>query len=261
MLPPRPRNATQPSLHVRLLRQHPEKLGTRAATVDSHQQAALPFRQHAGRRRISRATNSRGATHSLSVGYGHGSQSGPGAVVRPALALRPMAGIMHARELVELSALVAAHGPLLIGQEASLPPHGIEQYWVASKSRLDRWNRTLKGLTVKALGCRGAADRLLVRGVCEEILTGEVLTRVWSAVLGGLRSPAGERTSPSRSPAAYSSDTLKRGTACSRCWSPDRASTPKRPSSSTGFAAAAAALDRLARGSLGPTVRRERVRH
>ena len=90
---------------------------------------------------------------------------------------------MHARELVELSALVAAHGPLLIGQEASLPQRGIEQYWVASKSRLDRWNWTLKQLAVKAAGCYGAADRLLVRGVCEEILTGEVLTRVWSAVL------------------------------------------------------------------------------
>jgi hypothetical protein len=89
---------------------------------------------------------------------------------------------MHARELVELSALVAAHGPLLIGQEASLPPCGIEQYWVASKSRLDRWNRALKQLATKAVG-GGAADRLLVRGVCEEILTGEVLTRVWSAVL------------------------------------------------------------------------------
>jgi hypothetical protein len=53
---------------------------------------------------------------------------------------------------------------------------------VASKSRLDRWNRALKQLAVNA-ACGGAADRLLVRGVCEEILTGEVLTRVWSAVL------------------------------------------------------------------------------
>jgi hypothetical protein len=90
---------------------------------------------------------------------------------------------MHARELVELSALVAVHGPLLVGQEACIPPRGIEQYWVASKSRLDRWNRTLKQLAAKAAGCCCAADRLLVRGVCEEILTGEVLTRVWSAVL------------------------------------------------------------------------------
>ena len=97
---------------------------------------------------------------------------------------------MHARELVELSVLVAAHGPLLIGQEASLPPHGIEQYWVASKSRLDRWNRALKQLAVNA-ACGGAADRLLVRGVCEEILTGEVLTRVWSAVLSAYDSRRG----------------------------------------------------------------------
>jgi hypothetical protein len=90
---------------------------------------------------------------------------------------------MHARELVELSALVAAHGPLLVDRSVSLPPCGIERYLVASKSRLDRWNRALKLLAVKAAGCCRAADRLLVRGVCEEILTGEVLTRVWSAVL------------------------------------------------------------------------------
>jgi hypothetical protein len=94
-----------------------------------------------------------------------------------------MVSTMHARQLVELSALVAAHGPLLVGHEASLPPRGIEQYWVASKNRLERWNRTLKQLAVKAAACCSAADRLLVRGVCEEILTGEVLTRVWSAVL------------------------------------------------------------------------------
>jgi hypothetical protein len=60
---------------------------------------------------------------------------------------------------------------------------GIEQYWVASKSRLDRWNRTLKQLKIKAVDGCSAADRVLLRGVCEEILTGEVLTRVWSAVL------------------------------------------------------------------------------
>ncbi len=90
---------------------------------------------------------------------------------------------MHARELVELAALLAAHGPLLIGPDGSLPSRGIQQYWVASKSRLDRWNWTLKQLAVKAVGCGGGADRSLVRGVCEEILTGEVLTRVWSAVL------------------------------------------------------------------------------
>ena len=87
---------------------------------------------------------------------------------------------MHARELVELAALVSAHGPLLIDNQQPLPPGCIEQYWVVSKSRLDRWARSLKQLSTAAAG---AKDRLSIRGVCEEVLTGEVLTRVWTAVL------------------------------------------------------------------------------
>ena len=93
---------------------------------------------------------------------------------------------MHARELVELAAVVAAQGPVLVRQGGSVPSSSIEQYWVASKCRLDRWGRGLKQLTAEA--AKGGPDWRQsrwphFRAVLEEVLTGEVLTRVWTAVM------------------------------------------------------------------------------
>jgi hypothetical protein len=93
---------------------------------------------------------------------------------------------MHARELVELAAIVAVHGPVLVRGTGQLSPTSVEQYWTASKCRLDRWGRSLKGFASYADDPgppRRQAQWPLVRGVLEEILTGEVLTRVWAAVL------------------------------------------------------------------------------
>jgi hypothetical protein len=93
---------------------------------------------------------------------------------------------MHARELVELAAVVAAQGPVLVRQGGPVPSSSIEQYWVASKCRMDRWGQSLKQLTEAAPSSgpdRRHAQWPHVRGVLEEILTGEVLTRVWTAVM------------------------------------------------------------------------------
>jgi hypothetical protein len=92
---------------------------------------------------------------------------------------------MHARELVELAALVSAHGPILARGGGQISDAGIRRYWIASKSRLDRWGRALKRLSGRATDAGApmeVAQRPLVRGLLEEILTGEVLTRVWTAV-------------------------------------------------------------------------------
>jgi hypothetical protein len=102
---------------------------------------------------------------------------------------------MHARDLVELAAIVSAPGPVLVHGTRQLSATAIEQYWTASKCRLDRWGRSLKGITRGADDARGpgraagiagrspAPGWPRVRGTLEEILTGEVLTRVWAAVL------------------------------------------------------------------------------
>jgi predicted nucleic acid-binding protein len=92
---------------------------------------------------------------------------------------------MHARDLVELAALVSVHGPVLIESREPIPPAGIERYWTASKVRLDRWAAGLKRFVqaAEADARRRQAHWPLFRGVLEEILSGEMLTRVWTAVL------------------------------------------------------------------------------
>jgi len=93
---------------------------------------------------------------------------------------------MHARELVDLAAVVAFHAPALIRAARNIPEESVEAYWVASKCRLDRWGRTLKRLTTALAADDGLltpADRRLFRGVLEEILASEVLTRIWTAAM------------------------------------------------------------------------------
>lgn len=92
---------------------------------------------------------------------------------------------MHARELVELAAIVAAHGPVLIRGGTPIASESIEQYWTASKVRLDRWAWRLRSFADRPelLVRHGRDPWTEVRGVLEEILTGEMLTRVWTAVL------------------------------------------------------------------------------
>ncbi|MGA2619894.1 MAG: hypothetical protein ABSF26_19950 [Thermoguttaceae bacterium] len=93
---------------------------------------------------------------------------------------------MHARELVELAAILSSHAAVLIRGTHRLSASGIQQYWTASKCRLDRWARSLKTLAAEAPPRDATALAVrwpTVRGALEEILTGEVLTRVWAAVL------------------------------------------------------------------------------
>jgi len=97
---------------------------------------------------------------------------------------------MHTRELIELAAIVSAHGPVLVRDTERFSSTGIEQYWTASKCRLDRWNRSLKSFSQGEEARQGgdarqdrAARWPYVRGVIEEVLASEALTRVWTAVL------------------------------------------------------------------------------
>jgi hypothetical protein len=91
---------------------------------------------------------------------------------------------MQTCELVELAALVSAHGPVLVREVPRLSNTGLEEYWTASKIRLDRWSHAIR---TYAADKKSTANRPslwpTVQGVVEEILSGEILTRVWTAVL------------------------------------------------------------------------------
>jgi hypothetical protein len=89
---------------------------------------------------------------------------------------------MQTAELVELAVVIVRQAPTLPLVESTVGLGGIENYWAASKCRFDRWGRTLKQL---GDGDRQAfeAGGATVRGLIEEILGSEVLTRVWTAVV------------------------------------------------------------------------------
>ncbi len=91
---------------------------------------------------------------------------------------------MHARDLVELAALAALHGASVISDDAPLAEVSLERYWTGSKCRLDRWGRVLKRLS-EAHGSSLPDETRENAGALEEIVTGDVLARVWTAVLVG----------------------------------------------------------------------------
>lgn len=96
----------------------------------------------------------------------------------------PIGKTMDAHELVELAAIISAQGPGLVLGVDRLSETGLEQYWTASKIRLDRWCRHLRGFAT--LGCdpRWRKDNWpRTRVIMEEIILSEMLTRVWTAVL------------------------------------------------------------------------------
>ncbi len=92
---------------------------------------------------------------------------------------------MQSCELVELAALATAHGPVLLASGGRLSSSALEQYWASSKCRLDRWSRALRQFlsATHRPDPDAAVAWTSLRGELEEILTGEILTRVWSAVL------------------------------------------------------------------------------
>lgn len=91
---------------------------------------------------------------------------------------------MRCYELIELSAVIAVNAGAFIQGQARLPDSSISEYWSVSRSRFDRWARCLKK-DWEALRSDPRQTSLAwrhTRPVLEEILTGEILTRVWTAV-------------------------------------------------------------------------------
>jgi hypothetical protein len=102
---------------------------------------------------------------------------------------------MQSCELVELAGLAAAHGPVLLASGGRLSGAALEQYWASSKCRLDRWSRALRQFYTAAQSPQPteASPWDTVRAELEEIITGEILTRIWSAVLANLDRLHGTR--------------------------------------------------------------------
>ena len=92
---------------------------------------------------------------------------------------------MHANELVELAATLVAQANVLVTRTQEMGSDGLQQYWVASRCRLDRWGHFLKCFAAEPPASSEQPRRTSwtsAAGVVEEIIMGEVLARVWAAI-------------------------------------------------------------------------------
>jgi len=87
-------------------------------------------------------------------------------------------------ELIELAGLATTHAPVLLESGGVISGTALEQYWSASKCRQDRWSRALRQFQRSSGAGREQADPWpALRGVLEEIILSELLTRVWTTIL------------------------------------------------------------------------------
>jgi len=93
-------------------------------------------------------------------------------------------------QLVELASLVAYHGDAFLRSTTGMSRSGVESYWSASRNRLNDWSESLKQLetTAKQIAYREHQEQFAdevwnkTLPLIEEILTSEILTRVWTAI-------------------------------------------------------------------------------
>jgi hypothetical protein len=90
---------------------------------------------------------------------------------------------MHVSELAELAAVVAVHTSSILAAERRFPASQLERYWTIAKCRLDRWGRAIRAVPQDDQHPFTMADTTGHKALIEEILTSEVLTRVWTAAI------------------------------------------------------------------------------
>ena len=93
---------------------------------------------------------------------------------------------MQTKQIIELAATIASHAHEILSPGSIISISSTEQYWAASKSRVEHWAKCLKDYRDKANGANADQKEFLwseVKPVIEEIFISEMLTRVWGAIL------------------------------------------------------------------------------
>ncbi len=95
---------------------------------------------------------------------------------------------MYAGTLIKIAAELAAESGTLIHGSRRIPEKSLEQYWIASRCRLQRWQFDLKACELDLRNHPEGAERIWAKAepLMHEVLQAEVLTRVWSAILNGI---------------------------------------------------------------------------
>lgn len=92
---------------------------------------------------------------------------------------------MHSSDLMQLALFVADHAPRLWQTtNHHIPEKALQGYWTASRIQIDHWVHLLRSFSpgTPADG-RAYPYRQQLAGLLEEIVTGEVLARLWTAAL------------------------------------------------------------------------------
>jgi hypothetical protein len=95
---------------------------------------------------------------------------------------------MHTRELIELAGLIATRGEILTAHANYLQADGTAAYWSAAQCRSARWSHALKQHSLRV--CSSASQQAgglwtSIRPTLEEILSSDVLCRVFAAICCG----------------------------------------------------------------------------
>jgi hypothetical protein len=85
---------------------------------------------------------------------------------------------MHARDLAEMALFAASRGPARVALGKRFNDRGLVEYWSASKRRYELWLACLK--SPETTDHLTASEKL--QSVIEEVLSSEMLTRVWTAI-------------------------------------------------------------------------------
>ena len=93
---------------------------------------------------------------------------------------------MHARDLVELAAVVVEEAGRIARTSGAVTERSLRNYWRASRQRQERWARDIRayGVQLEKVSPNASAEAWRpLRPVLDEILLSEVPTRVVTAVL------------------------------------------------------------------------------
>ena len=107
---------------------------------------------------------------------------------------------MHLRQLLEFAGLVSTHSLSLIESAPRLPREPLERYWSASHARMRLWMIYLADLPrtlVQATTARRNRIWEATEPILVDVLAGELITRLWGAVLISCDRRAGRTQSES----------------------------------------------------------------
>ena len=104
---------------------------------------------------------------------------------------------MHARQLVDLAATLATDADTIVHGTRTIVDESLEQYWVSTKCRLQRWQFALKQFENDLRRQPDSGDWIWPRlePIVTEVILAEVLTRFWAAALHAIEEVCPVRNS------------------------------------------------------------------